>query len=70
MVQDTSVTVRTIEGDRLDLLCWKHYGSLAGRVVEQTLEANQGIASYDELPAGLWISLPVIAAEPLERTLW
>lgn len=70
MAQDTSVTIRAAEGDRLDLLCWKRYGTLAGRVVERALEANPGVALYDELPAGLLISLPEAAAEPAERSLW
>lgn len=69
--QDMPVTIiRTAEGDRLDLLCWKRYGSLTGRVVEQALAVNPSAALYDELPAGVLISLPELPSEPLERSLW
>ncbi len=63
-------SIVTIEGDRLDLICWKYYGVLTGRTVEQVLEANPGISTKEELPSGLNITLPEIEAAPLERSLW
>lgn len=63
-------SVRTKENDRLDLLCWKHYGSLDGRTVEQVLEANPGISATEELASGVVILLPNIEPLPLERSLW
>lgn len=61
---------RTKDGDRLDLICWKHYGSLNGRVVEIVFETNKGLAATALLPSGLEITLPDISPEILERSLW
>ena len=36
--------ITAVDGDRLDLICWRHYGSLSGRVVETVLDANPGLA--------------------------
>lgn len=58
------------ENDRLDLICWKHYGSLSGRAVEQALEANPGISVTEELASGIVVLLPDIEPLPLERSLW
>lgn len=63
-------SVLTKGGDRLDLLCWAHYGSLSGRTVEQVLEANPGISMTAELSSGMVIMLPDISAQPLEESLW
>ena len=63
--------IMAIDGDRLDLICWKHYGSLDGRIVEQVLEANLGISLTTELFAGQLVSLPIIdTSKVLERSLW
>lgn len=63
----------TREADTVDFICWKFYGSTANRVTEAVLEANPGLADYGpELPAGLSITLPEIAA-PAKTTgvkLW
>lgn len=63
-------SVRTKENDRLDLICWKNYGSLAGRAVEQVLEANPGISVTEELASGIVVLLPDIEPLPMERSLW
>lgn len=62
--------VMTIDRDRLDLICWRHYGSLDGRIVERVLEANPGVSMTTELSAGTAISLPDIEPIRLERSLW
>ena len=63
--------IMAIDGDRLDLICWKHYGSLDGRIVEQVLEANPGISFKTELSAEQLVSLPIIdTSKVLERSLW
>ena len=63
--------IMAIDGDRLDLICWKHYGSLDGRIVEQVLNANPGMAMWTELRAGQIVSLPIIdTSKVLERSLW
>ena len=37
-------TYRTVEGDRLDRICQRHYGACRG-VVEQVLAANPHLAA-------------------------
>lgn len=62
---------RTNDGDRIDLICWKRYGSLDGRIVEKVLEANKGLSADEILPSGIEIILPEnIKAETLETSLW
>lgn len=52
---------RTSAGDNLDHIVWRYYGSTAGQVVEQVLEANPGLADFGpSLPAGIVIQLPEI----------
>jgi phage tail protein X len=58
------------DGDRLDLICWKHYGSLDGRVVELVLDANPGMAMSCELKAGQEVRLPAVEPRPKEQSLW
>lgn len=47
--------------DRLDAICFKHYGHLKG-TVEAVLNANEGLAESQSLvlQAGLVINLPSI----------
>ena len=60
--RDPSVVV-TIDGDYVDAICWRWYGTTAGRIVEQVYEANPGLAARGlRLPAGVPIELPVIEA--------
>lgn len=61
----------TLEGDVLDLLCFKHYKREG--LTELVLEANPGLAEYPpHLPAGLAITFPVIPTAPSVQTrrLW
>ncbi|WP_432256086.1 tail protein X [Limimaricola sp. AA108-03] len=45
---------RSSEGDTVDLLVWRHYGRLDGRLVERVLEVNPGLAAQGPiLPAGI-----------------
>lgn len=62
--------VRTLSGDRLDLLCFQHYGSLAGGAVERVLEANRGAAMWTVFPAGVELLFPDLPVRPRERSLW
>ena len=59
-----------VDGDRLDLICWKHYGSLDGRIVETVLDTNPGLAMHQLLSAGRKVRLPAIAPKPREQSLW
>lgn len=60
-------------GDTVDYIAWRVYGTREGRVVEQVLEANPGLAAKGaELPAGTRLVLPTITpseARPTAR-LW
>jgi phage tail protein X len=60
----------TKEGDMLDWICWKHYGSTA--VLEQVLAANPDLTD-EKLPAGVAVKLPYIASirsKKKELKLW
>lgn len=52
-------TYVTKDGDSVDAIAWRFYGSTTGRVVESVLAANRGLAEYGPtLPAGVRIALP------------
>ncbi len=51
--------VRAMQGDTLDLLCQRHYGTTQG-VTEAVLAANPGIAEQIFLTAGQVVELPEI----------
>lgn len=68
-----AATYITSAGDLVDAVAFRFYGSTANRVVEQVLVANPGLADLGpELPAGLTIVLPDIAAPAQEQgvRLW
>ena len=48
------------DGERLDLICYRWYGTLAGSAVERVLDANPGLAARDpaNLPARTSIAMP------------
>ncbi|TCS94131.1 phage tail protein X [Tepidimonas ignava] len=54
------------DGERLDLICWRWYGTLSGRVLERVLDANPGLAARNPaaLPSGTVISMPDAPAQP------
>lgn len=57
------------QGDTVDALCWRHYGSTAG-VVAAVLEANPGIADHGPvLPMGLAVELPEQTTQPTTTRL-
>lgn len=67
------IVYTTIQGDTVDWVCFKYYGSTAGRVVEQVFEANTGLADMGPvLPIGVQIILPEITPIPEinEVRLW
>lgn len=60
------MTIRSIEGDTLDLICWRELGRTAG-VVEAALEANPGLADLGPvLPMGTPVELPELAIVQVE----
>jgi phage tail protein X len=66
----------TKDGDVLDLICWKYYGSInsaLSNTVEKVLEANRHLANLDAiLAAGVKIILPDLTKTEEEKSvkLW
>jgi phage tail protein X len=64
---------RTKDGDMLDAICYRYYGSQSG-VVELVLAANQNLSRQSEqLPAGVIINLPDLPSQTKDITpirLW
>ncbi|MDX8255269.1 tail protein X [Acinetobacter pittii] len=55
-------TVRSIQNDTIDLICWRYYGRSLG-VVEKVLEANPKLAGVGAiLPIGTEVYLPALSA--------
>lgn len=51
----------TRQGDTVDYIAWRHYGSTDTEVVARILDANKGLAGKGPLlPPGLEIILPEI----------
>lgn len=49
----------TRDQDMIDAICWRHYGTHDGGVVEAVLDANRHIAMLGpKLPSGVAIDLP------------
>jgi phage tail protein X len=56
-----AATYITKDGDTVDYVAWRHYGSTAGGVVEAVLSANKDLAVYGPvLPTGIRVTLPEI----------
>lgn len=57
------ITYVTKDGDVLDAICWKYYGSTTG-VVEKVLEANRHLAELGSIfEANIKIVLPDLSQE-------
>ncbi|CAN0621057.1 Phage tail protein [Burkholderia multivorans] len=53
--------IRSMQGDTVDLLCWRHYGRTDG-TVEAVLEANANLADRGlVLPLGTIVEMPDVA---------
>lgn len=63
--------VQALQGDTLDLLCHRHYGTTQG-VTEAALAANKGLAGQLYLEAGQWVELPEVSNPTIRETvqLW
>lgn len=67
-----ATTVRAIQGDTVDAICWRFYGRTAG-VTEAVLEANPGLADFGaHIPQGTLVVMPAEAPQPQRQTvnLW
>ncbi|EBM3286241.1 phage tail protein [Salmonella enterica] len=49
--------VKALQGDTVDLLCFRHYGTTQG-VTEQVLAANPGLSNSVFLETGQEVELP------------
>lgn len=61
------------DGDTVDYIAWRVYGTQAALVVERLLEANPGVADIGPvLPAGTRLTLPDLetTAERTGVRLW
>ena len=57
------ITYTTKDGDVLDSICWKYYGSTSG-AVEKVLEVNRHLANLPAIfAAGVKIILPDLTSE-------
>lgn len=68
-----TATYLTREGDTVDAVAWRHYGTNDGRVVEAVLAENPGLAALGALlPAGTEIRMPDIepATDAQGLRLW
>lgn len=60
--------VRSVQGDTIDLICYRYYGRTAG-VTEQVIEANPQLVNIGAvLPNGTELELPKQTATP-EKTM-
>lgn len=60
---------QAIDGDTLDLLCWRELGTTEAGVVEQALELNPGLADAGALVApGTVVTLPEVPAQAATPT--
>ena len=65
MAQQSSYTTK--EGDMVDLICWRFYGTTGG-VVEEVLKSNPDLKNQpDKLPANLEIKLPTLTSSEIEN---
>ena len=66
------MNIRSIQGDTIDLICYRYYGKTAG-VTEQVIEANPELVNIGpELPNGTEVYLPeqTATAEKTTISLW
>ena len=62
-------TVRSLQGDTVDALCWRELGATTG-VVEAVLELNRDLADLGPvLPTGTLVRLPERSAATSTPTL-
>lgn len=63
--------VKALQGDTLDQLCHRHYGSTKG-VTEAVLKANPGLSGLVFLEAGQLVEMPDISTQPAQEMvqLW
>lgn len=63
--------VKALQGETVDLLCWRHYGATQG-VTENVLSANPGLSQSTFLTAGQEVELPELPRQTRLETvqLW
>lgn len=63
----------TSEGDTVDYIVWKQYGTQSGRIMERFLEANPGLAAMGAvLLSGIRLNTPKLETATANKgvSLW
>lgn len=64
-----TTSIRTLQHDTVDALCWRHYGRTAG-ITEAVLEANPGLADHGPiLPQGIVVHMPTAQLAAPQRQM-
>jgi len=64
---------RAVDGDRLDIIVFKNYGSIDRKIMDVVLDANEHLLGASVLKAGDVVFLPEITITPQEiitKALW
>ena len=64
---------RTIDGDRLDIIVFKAYGSIDAHIMDAVMDANPHLLDKTVLSAGYIVYLPEIETvqpESTTKALW
>lgn len=60
----------SFDGDVLDRIAWKHYGSATPEILQMIYDANAGLNAYGVvLPEGVSIFLPDIPPAPKKEAM-
>lgn len=63
-------TYKTRDGDMVDDIVWRYYGTRGGLATERVLEANKGLADIGPiLPGGVLLTLPDLPKPVATKTL-
>lgn len=65
--------IRALDGDTIDSICWRLYGSHSDDVLAQVFALNHGIAATETLTAGQIVTVPETvedAADDEGVSLW
>lgn len=50
--------IRALDGDTIDAICWRLYGSHSDDILAQVFALNRGIAETETLTAGQIVTVP------------
>ncbi len=65
-----TTTYTTRDGDTVDYIAWRYFGSTSSKVTEAVLAQNVGLADHGPiLPSGLVITLPDVVTPAMTQGL-